>query len=874
MQRSPITPPRLADRLLNWLVAPHLREEVLGDLHERFALQVQRLGEKRARQRYWCGTLAYLRPAFIRRQPDNYPKSTHTDMLSNYFKIAFRNLAKHKGYSFINIAGLATGMAVAMLIGLWMYDELSFNRHFRNYDRIAKVMQSATINGEVFSGEYMPLPLGSTLRTEFSADFQHIVMSSSSDEHILAYGENKFTKSGRYLSPDAPEMLSLKMLRGTRAGLTDPASVLLSASVAKNLFGDVDPLDKTVKIDNRLNVRVTGVYEDLPYNTEFRDLTFIAPWDLYVASENWVKKAQDNVEWDNNSWHILVQMAPKSDFKTVSAKIKDLRLKHVPETAYMKPEVFLHPMSDWHLYRSGNKIGSENGRIQFVWLFGIIGGFVLLLACINFMNLSTARSEKRAREVGIRKVLGSVRTQLISQFFSESLLVAALSFGVALLLVLLMLPLFNEVADKQIGMPWVNPFFWLAGLGFSLLTGLLAGSYPALYLSSFQPVKVLKGTFRVGRFASLPRKVLVVVQFTVSVTLIIGTIIVFRQIQHAKNRAVGYDRSGLITVEINTPELRQQYNVLRNELLRTGAVVDMSTSSAPATSLNSNNGGFDWEGKDPNFKENFGTIAVTHDFGKTVGWQFVAGRDFSRQFSTDSSGMVLNETAARYMGLKDPIGKTVKWHGQPFQVVGVVKDMVMDSPFKPVYQTVFMLNYGWANVINIKLNPERRVSASLADIETVFRRLNPGSPFDYKFSDEQYALKFRAEEQIGKLASVFAVLAIFISCLGLFGLSSFVAEQRTKEIGVRKVLGASVFSLWQLLSREFVTLVAIAFGIATPIAYYYLNNWLQKYEYRTELSWWIFIASGLGALAVTLLTISFQSIKAALLNPVKSLRSE
>ncbi|MBD2753495.1 ABC transporter permease [Spirosoma sp. BT704] len=796
-------------------------------------------------------------------------------MLRNYLKIALRNLVKNKIYSSINIGGLAVGMAVAMLIGLWIYDELDYDNYFQHYDRIAKVMQRGTTpEGVVFNGGHMPLPLGNELRTSFGDDFKHVVMSSWTGEHILAYGDKKFTKTGNYLSPEAPDMLTLTMLKGTRAGLNEPSSILLSESVAKALFGDSDPLGKIMKIDNRLAVKVTGVYEDLPFNTEFRDMTFIAPWALYVSSEDWVKRAQDNAQWDNNSWQILAQIAPNADFDAVTEKIKGLRVKHVPATAEYKAEIFLHPMHRWHLYTGWDKAGHVDGRIQYVWLFGIIGVFVLLLACINFMNLSTARSEKRAKEVGIRKAVGSVRSQLISQFFSESLLVVTFAFGLSLLFVLLLLPLFNEVADKQLHILWDNLIFWLSGVGFTLITGLIAGSYPALYLSSFQPVKVLKGTFRVGRFASVPRKVLVVMQFTVSVTLIIGTIIVFRQIQYAKNRPIGYDRNGLITVTMNTPELHDHYNALRSDLLRTGAVVDMSTSSAPATDLNSQNGGFDWEGKDPNFRDSFGTIAVTHDFGKTVGWTFKQGRDFSRQFSTDSAGMVLNETAVRYMGLKDPVGKTVKWNGRPFQVVGVIQDMVMRSPFEPVYQTVFMLNYGWANVINIKLNPERSTSESLGKIEAVFRKFNPGSPFDYKFSDEQYALKFATEERIGKLASVFAILAIFISCLGLFGLASFVAEQRTKEIGVRKVLGATVLNVWSLLSKDFIFLVLIGFGIATPIAYYFLNNWLQKYDYRTEMSWWIFAVSGAGALVVTLLTVSFQSIKAALINPVKSLRSE
>ncbi|MHA4736911.1 ABC transporter permease [Dyadobacter sp. MSC1_007] len=792
-------------------------------------------------------------------------------MIRNYFKIALRNIDKSKSSSFINIGGLAMGMAVAMLIGLWIYDELSFNKYHENYGRIAKVMQGATVNGGFGVGQHMPIPLKDILETQFKDDFEQVILSSWTSKHILASGDRKIIKTGAYLSPKAPDVLSLKMIAGTPSGLKELASVLLSQSVAQALFDDADPLGKIVKIDNKLSVKVTGIYEDLPYNTEFRELTFIAPWDLYVASEPWIR---ENNGWQNNSFQMLAQIAPHSEFQNISAKIKNLRQLHLPETAYMKPIIFLHPMSRWHLYTGWDKSGNVEGRIQYVWLFAIIGVFVLMLACINFMNLSTARSEKRAKEVGIRKAVGSQRSQLIAQFFSESLLVVGFAFLLSLLLTLVVLPFFNEVADKKLTVPWNEPVFWMAGASFCLLTGLISGSYPALYLSSFRPVKVLKGAFQVGRFASVPRKVLVVLQFTVSVTLIIGTIVVFRQIEHAKNRPVGYDRSGLVTVDMNTPDLFGKYNTLRSELIATGAVVEMSTSSVPTTQLRSRNIGFDWEGKDPEFRAQFGTVAVTHDFGKTVGWQFVAGRDFSRAFSTDSSGMVLNETAAAYMGLKDPVGKFVKWDGKQYQVLGIVKDMLMDSPFEPVYQTVFILSYDWASVVNMKLNPARGARESLTQIESVFRRLNPGSPFEYKFADSEYALKFATEERIGRLASGFAVLAILISCLGLFGLASFVAEQRTKEMGVRKVLGATAFNLWRLLCTDFVLLVVIALLISGPIAYYFLHNWLVKYDYRTEISWWIFAVSGGGALIVTLLTVSFQSAKAALMNPVKSLRSE
>ena len=849
-------PPKRALQFLRWFCREDYLEEIEGDLTEVFIKQYES-SPRKAKLKFGWSVVKYLRPEFMK-SFKNYQPNAY-GMYKSYFKIGWRTLLKNKGYSFINIGGLATGMAVTILIGLWIYDEVSFNTYHKNYNNIAHVLQQGEVNGEVFTSGFMPIPAGNELRSSFPQDFERIVMSSWTGEHILASGDNKFTIKGNFLSPEAPEMLTLKMVKGTWKGLSDPSSVMLSESAAEILFGDVDPIHKPLKIDNRIDVVVTGVYEDLPQNTEFTDIRFMAPWDLYVSTHGNVKNNENN--WSNSSWQILVQTSPGTNFDVVSSKIQDIYIKHVPQAARIKLKVFLNPMSRWHLYADWDKTGKAGGRIESVRLFGIIGVFVLLLACINFMNLSTARSEKRAKEVGIRKAIGSVRGQLMHQFFSESLLVVLLSFVLSIGLVQLSLPFFNELAQKKISILWSNPWFWLLGITFSLFTGLIAGLYPALFLSSFNPVKVLKGTFRAGRLASMPRKALVVVQFTVSIALIVGTVVIFNQIQYAKNRPIGYDRNGLITVAMNTPELFGRYNLLRNELLNSGAVAEMSTSSSPATDLNSQNSGFEWEGKDPDFHENFGTIAVTHDFGKTVGWQFINGRDFSREHASDSSGMVINETAAQYMNLTDPIGKIVKWEGKPYKILGVIKDMVMRSPYEPVYQTVFILDYNWASVINIKLNPAQSASESLEKLEKVFLKFNPGSPFDYKFSDQQFALKFSAEERIGKLATFFAILAIFISCLGLFGLASFMAEQRTKEIGVRKVLGASMRNLWIMLSKDFVLLVIISFSIASPLTYYFMNIWLQKYTYHTEISWWIFLATGIGAMVLTLMTVSLPGNK-------------
>ena len=792
-------------------------------------------------------------------------------MIKNYLKVAWRNLVKNKAQSFINIAGLSVGMAVAMLIGLWIWDELSFNKSFDNYDRIAQVMQHQTLN-DVSTQTSLPYLIGDALRKDYGADFKYITMASWIDGHILAYGENKITASGDFFEPQVTDMLSLKMIKGTRSALRDDHSVILSQSTAKALFGNSDPMNKRIRIENKFDVTVTGIYEDLPYNSDFKDLTFIAPWNLYITNNNWTEKTTN--PWRNNSFQAYVQMADNANMDEVSAKIKDVKLRRVkPADAAFKPVVFLHPMKQWHLYSDFKNGVNVGGKIEFVWLFGIIGFFVLLLACINFMNLSTARSEKRAKEVGVRKAIGSLRGQLIWQFFSESLLVAMIAFAVSIVLVILALPLFNEVADKHISILWSNPLFWLAGICFSLLTGLFAGSYPALYLSSFQPVKVLKGTFRVGNMAALPRKVLVVLQFTVSVVLIIGTIVVFRQVQYAKDRPVGYSREGLIAMNIVTEDVHKNIIAISNELKNSGAVTQIAESTSSGTAVNESDNGFDWRGKNPSMPGDFGVIWVSNDFGKAIGWTIKEGRDFSKDFK-DSSAVIMNEAAVKFTGLKHPVGETLMEDGKPRKIVGVVKDMVMQSPYQPVDRTVFINDPTSQPVLNIRLNPAMGAHDAIAKIAPVFKKYNPAQPFDFKFIDDQYNRKFSDEERIGKLANCFTILAIFISCLGLSGMASFTAEQRTKEIGVRKVLGASVFGLWRLMSESFVILVVIALLIAVPIAYYFMHSWLQHYTYHIRLSWWIFAATAAGAVIVTLLTVSYQSIKAALMNPVKSLRSE
>jgi putative ABC transport system permease protein len=793
-------------------------------------------------------------------------------MIKNYLKVAWRNLVKNKVHSFINITGLSVGMAVAMLIGLWIWDELSFDKNHKNHDSIAQVVQNVTNNGEVQTWNSVPYPLAAELRKNYGSDFKYVVMTAGMGNHLLALDNKKITRNGMYMEPQGPDMLTLDMLKGNKNALTDPSSILISASTAKAYFGDADPMNKTLKIDNQLSAKVAGVYQDMPQNSTFANLDFIGPWDMFYNANNLKEMSEP---WRPNFCTLYVQMAGNASMAAASLKIKDAKLRNVNAVlAKKKPALFLQPMNKWHLYdefKDGKNIG---GRIQYVWMFGVIGVFVLLLACINFMNLSTARSEKRAREVGIRKAVGSLRSQLIYQFFSESLLCVAFAFLVALLFVKFSLPFFNEVADKKMDILWTTPVFWLLTLGFTILTGLVAGSYPAFYLSSFQPVKVLKGAFRVGRFAAIPRKVLVVIQFTVSVTLIIGTVVVFRQIQFAKDRPVGYTRDGLVSVAVGSGEIHKNFASVKDELFKTGAVVAIGEGDVAPTQSAGSTSAIEWKDKDPNLSIDFQQTGVSLGYGKAVGWQFEGGRDFSDSFLSDSTAVILNEAAVKFMGLKTPVGDNLTYYGNQFKIIGVIKDIIVDSPYGQVKPSVFFFNKGAGGAVLLKINPKTSSSAAIESIEKVFKQFNPEQPFQYSFVDEVYAKKFGNEQRIGKLAAFFASLAIFISCLGLFGMASFMAEQRVKEIGVRKVLGASVFNLWRLLSVDFIVLVTLSLLIATPVAWYLMHNWLQHFDYRSGISGWIFIMTGFGAISITLLTVSIQTIKAALMNPVKSLKTE
>lgn len=793
-------------------------------------------------------------------------------MLKNYFTIGWRNIIRTRGYSVINMMGLSIGMAVAILIGLWVFDEMNYNKSFKNHDRLAQLYHHVTFGEEILTINDVPEPIGEALKNHTA--FEDVAITSWPEEHIVVYNERKLFQTGLFVEPQFTSMFSVQMLQGTNIALTDIHSIFVSRTLALALLGD-KPIGKMIKFDNRDVFVVTGVFEDFSSNSSFAEVKMLLPLAYYFSINESNRKKRDN--WEDYAFQCFVLLKDNALFNQVESRIRSvLYNKSSEDGKAIKPEGMLFPMEKWHLYAEFKQGMNTGGQIRFVWMFGIIGFFVLMLACINFMNLSTARSEKRSKEIGVRKVMGSARSQLVFQFLSESLLMVTNGFLLALVIAAFSLPWFNELAGKKMIIPWTDPNFFLASLIFIIITGLLAGSYPSLYLSSFSPVKVLKGTFKASRFAVMPRKVMVIFQFTTSIVLIIGTVVVFLQIQHAKDRPVGFDREGLFHIAIRTDGLsKTNYNSLRHELLSTRAVENMAISDFPITGAASADASFTWEGKDPALRPLIAMNSCSHDFPKTNGFQFVEGRDFSREFSTDSSAVIINEMAAKLISEKNVIGKKIIFgHGKEREIIGVIKDQIRNTPYVKQSPHLYYIGYSGTGYLTIRLNPRMGAHEALQKIEAVIKKFDAGAPFDYKFLDDEYARLFQDEERLGKLSTVFSILTVFISCIGIFGLAAFAASQRTKEIGIRKVLGASVFNLWKMLSNDFMRLVVVAILLGTPLAYYFATQWLSHYEYRVEIPWMVFAVTGMLALVITLLTVSYQALKAALVNPVKSLRTE
>lgn len=786
-------------------------------------------------------------------------------MYQHYLKLAWRNLLSNKGFTFLNIIGLATGIAATAIILLWIHYEVKFDKHHKNIDRIYEAYNLDSNNGKLNVWNTTPKVMASAIQQDYP-EVETTTRFNWGNDALFSYGDKRIKATGNIVDSTFLNVFSFPLISGQPAQVLQGANVVvLTESLAKEIFGREEPVGKTILINNQYNFMVSGILKDLPANTRF-NFKFLVPWSFAR------QLGFDDTFWGNNSTTTYVLLKEGSNVNNINPKLKSLRKKYDSESPNM--HTFLYPFSRSHLYARFEEGKEVGGRIEVIRMFSIIATFILIIACINFMNLSTARSEKRAREVGVRKTIGASRSSLISHFLGESLLLSFIAFFVGLILVYLSLPWFNELVKVKLEIETGNPAFWIGAAGIIVFTGLLAGFYPAFYLSSFNPVMVLKGTFRKFNKVITPRKVLVVLQFTFAITLIISTIIVKQQIKNAQNRNAGYNKENLV-YSFMEGDAEKNYLLIRQELLQSGTAVSVTKTNSPVTENWTNSWGIGWQGKPENDKTLIDRIYADEALVKTTGLKLLQGRDFDlSKFPADSNGVLLNKTALKLMDFKEPIGQVLRDNGEEWHVVGVVEDFIVRSPFIPVTPLLIFGAKGWFNVINVKFNESRTVSDNLASMEKIFKKYNPEFPFNYQFVDEQYAGKFNDEKRTEALAGLFAALAIIISCLGLFGLASYMAELKTKEIGIRKVLGATVGGITFFLSFDFLKLVFISFCIAAPVAWYAMNSWLEGYSYRIALHWWMFALAGILSILIAFVTVSFQAIRAALANPVKSLHTE
>ena len=787
-------------------------------------------------------------------------------MITNFFKIAWRNLLRNKSFSIINISGLAIGMAAATLIFLWIQNEKNYDQFHSEKARIYETWNKAQFSGKLQCWNTTPKILARTVEKDIP-EIERAVRVHWQRKFLFSIGEKRLSVPGNMVDTGFLQMFSFPLIKGDpQTALNNGYSIILTEALAKKIYGDEDPMGKVIKIDNKDNFTVTGVLKDLPNNTRF-NFEYLMPWE-YLR-----KTGGDDSSWGNNSTRTYVLLKENTSFTAANEKIRKIKVNYYKEDG-PDWEMFLYPISRWRLYSSFKNGIEDGGLIEFVRLFGIIAVFILLIACINFMNLSTARSEKRAKEVGIRKVVGAQKRWIVSQFIGESILISFLAGILAIIIVQISLPAFGTLTDKKLFVDYSDLSFWIRALGFIILTGVIAGSYPAFFMSSFNPSKVLKGTFKAANALVTPRKLLVILQFTFAIILIICTSIVKQQIDHARNRESGYTKDNLI-YHFLSGDLEKNYTLVKNEILSAGLAKSITKTRAPLTQGWSDSWDFQWEGKDPNDKTDFDRYNVDDNIVVTAGLTLVKGRDMNlKEYPTDSLAMIINESAAKVINFKDPIGQLIKDGDTKYHIIGVIKDFILQSPYYPTKPMLIGGAKGWFNVMHIKLNGANSTADNLKKLEVIFKKYNPEYTFEYQFVDDEYAAKFKAEERTGTLAALFAALTIFISCLGLFGLATYMAENRIKEIGVRKVLGASISGITALLSKDFLKLVMISFVIASPVAWWMMHTWLQNYPYRVTIQWQVFVFAGVISFLISIITVSYQAIKAALANPVKSLRTE
>ncbi|HWB25261.1 MAG TPA: ABC transporter permease [Chitinophagaceae bacterium] len=790
-------------------------------------------------------------------------------MLRNYFKTTFRNLWKNRTYSFLNIFGLAIGITCAGLIFLWVEDETTFNHNFAKRDYLYQVMQNEKNDAGISTNGSTPGPLAAALKADIPGIINSGRFSWDMDE-LVVLGDKTIKESGMYADPSILTMYSLQFIYGNRTtALSQPQDVVISEALSKKFFGGENPVGKTLKMNAKgvYSVdglyTVTGVFKDLPANCNYH-FQWLSPYSTWEDANTWLKP------WSNNLTTTIVELSPSADAVAINKKLAGYIGTKVSGSTN---QCFLFSMNDWHL--RGNFVNGvqEGGNIKYVRLFSIIACIILIIACINFMNLATARSEQRAKEVGVLKVMGAGKNGLIGKFISESLLMSFIAVLLSVGMLYVLMPLYNTIVQKQLSVNLFMPLHFASLLAIGLLAGIIAGSYPAFYLSSFNPVMVLKG-IRVKNSPGVTfiRKGLVIMQFSASVILIISTVIIYQQVQHIKERDLGYNKANLIYMPLQG-NMKDHFSTIRNSLMATGYVDNAATSLHDALHVYSYGDGFSWQGKDPNSKVSIHSNVVSPEYISTMGMKVIAGRDFYAN-GTDSVAVIINQSMAVLMGKEGKIGSIINTGRFNLPVVGIIKDFIYNDVYGSGAPLILFPGRYSATVMAVRFKPNVNLMQALAKTEQVMKVENPGVPFEYRFADEDFAILFSSETLIGKLAGVFALLAIFISCLGLFGLAAYTAERRTKEIGIRKVLGASVMGLSGLLAKEFLQLVAISCLIAFPLAWLAMHSWLQNYAYRTVVQWWVFIAAGVSALTIALLTVSFQAIKAALTNPVNSLRSE
>jgi ABC-type antimicrobial peptide transport system permease subunit len=787
-------------------------------------------------------------------------------MIKNYIKTAWRNIRKHFAFSLINAGGLTLGMASCLMLLLYVSYHLNYDKQFTNINNLYMVENNQPGDGKTYTFAATPGVMAAAIKSDVPGVANAVRMGNYMANGLLTYKDKIVRKNGLFADDGFFNMFSYKFLAGNAASaLKSPNSIVITRDLADILFGYKDPMNQVIRRNDKTPLTVTGVIENLPPNESFQ-FDYVLPFQIFEAEVPWTKTAG----WGSNFCQTVVQLKNPAAFKGADAVIRKMIDSH--QNNY-KAEAMLFPYAKMHLYSNFENGKSVGGMIDQIKLFWILAISILLIACVNFMNLSTARSEERAREVGIRKAVGSSRLSLMWQFIIESVMLSVIALLFAVVLLLLTLPAFNNLLHTHLSIPFDNGYAWLVACNLAIFTGVIAGSYPAFYLSSFQPVKVLKGIFKGGSAALPLRQVLVVLQFGCAVFLITATICIYRQIKFIQDKSIGYDKGNLVEIAVEG-NLNDHPDVLINELKRENAISNATTLSQSITQNGSNTWSLTWPGKRADEKVLIDVLWFGYDFLHTAGVKLIEGREFSSQFPADTAGktVMINQTFAKLMNIKHPVGTVINY-GTPYTIVGVYQDFVWGSPYKKIPPMVSgCSNKG--NVIAMRLNSNKSISACMALISKKLKALNPAYPPTVNFVDSDFAKKFENEQLLAKLANIFGGLAIIISCLGLFGLAAYAAEQRTKEIGIRKVLGAGISNLVALLSKDFLILVGIAIAFAVPLSIWALNKWLQNYEYRTELSWWIIALAGLITITIALLTVSFQAVKAAVANPVKSLRSE